>query len=108
MEYQKIDDLSKFVIKIGTVESAEKVEGSDKLLKLIIDFGFEKRQILSGISKYFSPENLVGKQLPVVINLEPRKMMGLESQGMILCASDEDSLALLFPSVTLKNGSDVS
>lgn len=108
MEYQKIDDLRKFIIKIGTVESAEKVEGSDKLLKLILDFGSEKRQILSGISKYFSPENLIGKQLPVVMNLEPRIMMGLESQGMILCAGDDVSLALLSPSVLLKNGSDVS
>jgi methionine--tRNA ligase beta chain len=104
MEYQKIDDLRKFVIKIGTVESAEKVEGSDKLLKLIIDFGFEKRQILSGISKYFSPENLVGKQLPVVINLEPRKMMNKESQGMLMSADVEGKPVLIEVNSEIKNG----
>jgi methionine--tRNA ligase beta chain len=108
MEYQKIEDLRKFIIKIGTVESAEKIEGSKKLLKLIVDFGSEKRQILSGIANFFKCEDLIGKQLPVVVNLEPRKMMGIESQGMILCAVDENSLALLFPSSFLPNGSDVS
>ncbi|TXI33055.1 MAG: methionine--tRNA ligase subunit beta [Niabella sp.] len=108
MEYQKIDDLRKFIIRVGTVLSAEKIEGSEKLLKLMIDFGDEQRQILSGIAKYFQPEELIGKQLPVVINLEPRKMMGLESQGMILCAGNEENLALLHPSKSLPNGSHVS
>lgn len=85
-----IDDFSKVELKVGTVLSAEEVEGSEKLLKLEVDLGEEKhRQILAGVKQYYKPEDLVGKQVIVVANLEPRMMMGLESQGMILAASDE-------------------
>lgn len=108
--FATINDLTKLVIKIGTVLSAERVEGSEKLLKIILDFGEDQpRQILSGIAKWFNPEDLVGKQVPAIINLEPRKMMGLESQGMILMADDDvnQSVSLLHPHKTVPNGSIV-
>jgi methionine--tRNA ligase beta chain len=85
-----IDEFFKVEIKIGKVLSAERMEGSEKLLRLMIDLGEESpRQILSGVAKAISdPAELVGKLVPIVANLEPRKMMGTESQGMMLCADD--------------------
>jgi len=71
---------------VGTILSAEKVEKADKLLKLEIDLGFEKRTIVSGIALHFKPEDIIGKQVVVVANLAPRKMRGIESNGMILMA----------------------
>lgn len=100
-----IEDLIKVEIKLGQVISAEKLEGSDKLLKLSVDFGEEApRQVLSGIAKYVTPEEIIGKQFPFVTNLAPRNMMGLESQAMILAASSGETLALLNPSKDLPNG----
>lgn len=103
--YITIDDFMKVEIKIGQVLSAEKVEGSDKLLKLSVDFGEETpRQVLSGIAKFVTTEDLIGKKLPFVTNLAPRKMMGMESQAMILAGSFGDDLALLNPTKDLPNG----
>ncbi len=100
-----IEDLIKVEIKLGQVISAERLEGSDKLLKLSVDFNEETpRQVLSGIAKYVTPEEIVGKQFPFVTNLAPRNMMGLESQAMILAASSGETLALLNPSKDLPNG----
>ncbi len=102
-----ITDLQKCEIKIGKVLSAERIEGSEKLLKLSIDLGEPTpRQILSGIAKAVEPEALVGKLVPVVANLEPRMMMGLESQGMILCA-DDGAPVLLHPAKEVAPGSIV-
>ena len=84
------DDFKKVQIQIGEVMSAEPVEGSEKLLRLIVKFGEEERQILSGIAKFKTPEDLIGKKIPFVTNLKPRSMMGLESNGMILAASDSE------------------
>ncbi|MES3004971.1 MAG: hypothetical protein V4690_02565 [Patescibacteria group bacterium] len=86
-----IEDFKKIEIKIGHILSAEKIEGSEKLLRLSVDFGEEApRQVLSGIAKHFeNPENLVSKKCAFATNLEPRKMMGLESQAMILAVSGE-------------------
>lgn len=79
------DDFVKVELRVGIVLEAEEVPGSEKLIKQIVDFGeFGKRQILSGIKKWYKPSQLIGKQFVYVVNLEPRKMMGLESQGMIL------------------------
>jgi putative transcription antitermination factor YqgF len=104
-EYITIDDFIKVEIKIGEIMTAETVEGSDKLLKLSVDFGEEKpRQVLSGIAKYVEIEELIGKKFPFVTNLAPRKMMGQESQAMILAGSHENDLALLNPSKDLPNG----
>jgi methionine--tRNA ligase beta chain len=85
-----IDDFFKIELKVGKILSAEKVEGSEKLLKLSIDLGEPiPRQILSGVAKAVSdPTDLVNKLVPIVANLEPRMMMGMESQGMMLCADD--------------------
>lgn len=85
-----IEEFFKVELRIGKILSAERMEGSEKLLRLMIDLGEETpRQILSGVAKAVSdPVELVGKLVPVVANLEPRKMMGTESQGMMLCAND--------------------
>jgi len=101
------EDFKKVDIRVGTIVSAEKVEGSEKLLKLMVDVGEEKhRQIISGIAKYFpDPTVLLDMQTTFVINLEPRSLMGLESQGMLFAASDEEGIALLRPSHFLKPGS---
>ncbi|WP_234735642.1 methionine--tRNA ligase [Tellurirhabdus bombi] len=103
------DDFAKLDIRIGTIVEAERVPKSDKLLKLKVDDGLQQRQILSGIAKHFGPEELIGKQVTFLANLAPRKMMGLESQGMILMAEDRDgSLALLPPHKPVWNGGTVS
>jgi len=86
--YITIDDFAKIDLRVGTVKSAERIPGADKLLKLIVDLGSETRQILSGIAPAYAPEELVGRKVVVVANLAPRKMRGLESAGMILAASD--------------------
>jgi methionyl-tRNA synthetase len=103
------DDFAKLDIRIGTITEAERVPKSDKLLKLRVDDGMGGRQILSGIAKHFAPEELIGKQVTFLANLAPRKMMGHESQGMILMAEDADgSLAMLPPSKPVWNGGGVS
>jgi len=103
------DDFAKIDLKVGTIISAEKVEKADKLLKLEIDLGFEKRIILSGIAQHFSPEEITGKQVVVVANLAPRKMRGIESNGMILMAEDkEGKLHFVKPENVIGNGSGVS
>lgn len=84
------DDFAKLDLKTGKILSAEKVEKADKLLKLEIDLGFEKRIIVSGIALHFKPEEIIGKQVVVVANLAPRKMRGIESNGMILMAEDKN------------------
>lgn len=89
-----IDDFIKVQFRVGTVLEAETVEGSEKLIKQIVDFGDEKRQILSGIKQWYKPSDLIGKQFVYVTNLEPRMMMGIESQGMILCAEGKKPIPL--------------
>ncbi len=103
------DDFSKLDIRIGKVLAAEKMEKSNKLLKLTIDTGVDKRTVLSGIAQHFSPEEIVGKQVTLIANLAPRKMMGIESQGMVLMAEDGDGkLKLLQPSEIIAPGAVVS
>lgn len=100
-------DFQKLDIKIGTIKSVEKIEGSEKLLKIIIDFGVGTRQIISGIAKWYVPEELVGKQVPVLLNLEPKTFLGHESQGMILMAISEERPIQLNPVDTVPSGSIV-
>lgn len=101
------DDFMKVELRVGTVLEAEEIPGSEKLLKLSVDLGEENpRQILSGIKVWYKPSQLVGKQFVFVANLEPRKMMGLESQGMIM-AVGEDKPILLKPSKKVEPGSRV-
>ena len=103
------DDFAKIDLKIGTILSAQKVEKADKLLKLEIDLGFEKRTIVSGIALHFAPADIVGKQVTVVTNLAPRKMRGIESNGMILMAEDADGkLKFINSDEAVENGSAVS
>lgn len=104
-----IDDFSKLDIRVGKVLAAEKMEKSDKLLKLRVDTGVDQRTVLSGIAKHYTPEEMVGKQVTLIANLAPRKMMGIESQGMILMAEDVDGkLRLLQPNEVVNPGSTVS
>ncbi len=92
------DDFAKLDIRVGTVRAVEKIEGADKLLKCTIDFGdFGERTIVSGIAEWKTPEEIVGKQLPYIVNLAPRMLRGVESQGMLLAASDESGVALIIP-----------
>jgi methionyl-tRNA synthetase len=105
----EFSDFAKIDLKVGTIIAAEKVEKADKLLKLNVDLGFEKRTIVSGIALHFEPSAIVGKQVVVVTNLAPRKMRGIESNGMILMAENKDgSLKFVAPSETADNGSGVS
>ncbi len=102
------DDFDKLDLRIGSILSAEKVQKADKLLKLEVDLGFEKRTIVSGIAQHFTPEELVNKQVIVVANLAPRKMRGIESQGMILTAEEPGGrLILVNPDSLAQNGSTV-
>ena len=101
-EFQKAD------LRIGKVILADRVEGSDKLLKLQVDIG-EPRQILSGIAKWYAPEDLIGKQVVVIANLEPRMMMGMESQGMILAAhGEEGEPVILIPAHEVPTGGKIT
>ncbi|MCY0859013.1 MAG: methionine--tRNA ligase subunit beta [Sulfolobaceae archaeon] len=87
-----IDDFYKIDLRVGLVLSVERIEGT-KLLKLIVDLGQEKRQIITGLADYYTPESLVGKRIIVVTNLKPKKIRGFESQGMLLaagCKEDEE------------------
>jgi methionyl-tRNA synthetase len=103
------DDFAKIDLKIGTIVAAEKVEKADKLLKLQVDLGTEIRTIVSGIALHFSAEDIVGKQVTVVTNLAPRKMRGIESNGMILMAEDKlGKLYFVSPTTVIDNGSGVS
>jgi methionyl-tRNA synthetase len=103
------DDFAKLDFRVGTIMSAEKVEKADKLLKLEVDLGFEKRTIVSGIAQHFTPDAIIGKQVVVVANLAPRKMRGIESNGMILMAEDASGkLKFINPDEVTDNGSGVS
>ena len=103
------DDFAKIALKVGTILSAEKVAKADKLLKLEVDMGTELRTIVSGIALHFSPEQIIGQQVVVVANLAPRKMKGIESNGMILMAEDKSGkLHFVSPANMIDNGSGVS
>jgi len=100
-----IDDVAKVYQCIGTIEQVEEIDGSDKLLKLQVNFGpHGMRQVLSGIKKFFSPTDIIGKQAVFIVNLKPRKMMGLESQGMILTVTDADDKLKLLTVDNVPNG----
>jgi methionyl-tRNA synthetase len=104
------DEFMKMDLRTATVLSAEKVEKSDKLLKLLVDTGLDQRTVVSGIAKHYRPEEMVGKQVMLLANLAPRKIMGIESHGMILMAEDAESatLALMLPEKSTINGSTIS
>lgn len=109
MSHITIDDFTKVELRIAKITAAERVPKSDKLLRLTVDLGEpEPRQILAGIGKSYEPEQLIGKQVAVVANLPPRTMMGLQSQGMVLAASDETGLSVLSVDRELPPGTRIS
>ncbi|MCG8579106.1 MAG: methionine--tRNA ligase [Bacteroidales bacterium] len=102
------DDFMKMDIRTGTIVEAEKVAKTKKLMKLLVDTGIDQRTVVSGIAEYYSPEEIIGKQVSILVNLEPRKLRGIESQGMILMAEDADgTLKFVSPEAEVKNGSEV-
>ncbi|MBR3693836.1 MAG: methionine--tRNA ligase subunit beta, partial [Erysipelotrichales bacterium] len=103
------DDFAKLDIRVATVLSCEKHPKADKLLVFQLDFGYEKRQIVSGIAKFYKPEELVGKQVCAIVNLAPRMLRGVESQGMILSSATEDDseLSIVSPAKAMPNGVSV-
>ncbi len=102
-----IEDFAKIELKVGTVIAAERVEKSEKLIKLKVDIG-EERQIVAGIGKAYAPEDLIGKKIVVLVNLKPAKLMGIESQGMLLAATDsEGTLSVLTPEKDVKTGAKI-
>ena len=102
-----IDEFFKTQLRVATVKTAEKVEKSNKLLKLTVQVGDETRTVVSGIAKYYTPEEMIGKQVVLVYNLAPAKLCGIESQGMLLCASDGDKVVLVSPESLVKSGAEV-
>ena len=102
-----IDDFRKIELKVATIKSAEAHPNADKLLVLQIDLGGEQRQICAGIRNSYTPEELVGKQIVVVANLETAKLRGLESQGMLLAASDDGRVIIMTPEKSVQAGAQV-
>lgn len=105
--FATIDDVKKLGLRIGVVKTAERVEKTEKLLKLTVDIGGEERTLIAGIAKVYAPEDLLGKRVVVVTNLEPAKIRGIESRGMILAAASDDSLSLIGPLLDMPAGSEV-
>ena len=94
-QYISIDDFAKVELRVAQIVVAERIPKADKLLRLEVDLGYEKRQILAGIAQYYEPEKLIGRKIVIVANLAPRKMRGLESNGMLLAASLEGGAPVL-------------
>jgi methionine--tRNA ligase beta chain len=103
-----IDEFRNVELRVATVKSAELHPNADKLLVLQVDLGTEQRQICAGIRNHYTPEELVGRQIVVVANLESAKLRGLESQGMLLAASDEGRVIILSPEKSVQPGAKVS
>ena len=104
----QFDDFTKLDIRVGTIIEAEKVAKTKKLLKLMVDTGIDRRIVVSGIAEYYKPEDIIGKQVNILVNLAPKTLRGIESQGMILMAEDiSGKLVFVEPSVQVKNGSEV-
>ncbi len=97
MDSITFEDFKKIEVRIGKIIACEKVADADKLLKLQVDFGDFQRQIVSGIAEFYQPSELEGKNLPFIVNLEPRKFKGEESQGMLMAMDTEDKPVLLIP-----------
>ena len=103
-----IEEFRKLELKVATIKKAEPHPNADKLLVVHVDLGSEERQIVAGIRGYYTPEELVGKQIVVVANLETAKLRGVESEGMLLAASDDDRIVILTPEKRVTPGAKVS
>ncbi len=103
------DDFKKLDIRIGKIVSAEEPEGSEKILKLIVDVGGEERQVLAGIKNSYKTEELIGREVVLIVNLEKKKIMGMESEAMVLAAKDrEGKPVLLIPEQEVLPGSQIT
>lgn len=100
------DDFTKLDLRVGTIKEAEPVNGSEKLLQLTVDIG-EQRTIVAGLAKQYKPDELIGKQVIIIANLEPRSLMGIESQGMVLAADSEAGPVVLIPDKPVDFGSQI-
>ena len=107
-EQINIGDFSKAQLQVGKILSAEKIENGDKLLKFQVDIGEKQIQVLSGIAEYYKPEELIGFKVIVITNLEPIKLRGEFSEGMLLCAKEEDKVTLIRLDEKIKTGSLIS
>lgn len=106
MEFIKFEDFKKIDLRVGKILEADRIENSEKLLKLKVDAG-EIRQIVAGIGKDYSPQDLIGRQIAVVMNLEPKNLLGYESQGMMLAAGCDGKPVLLKPDYEITPGSQI-
>lgn len=105
MDTITFEDFKKVEVRIGKITKCEKAENADKLLKLQVDFGeFGKRQIVSAIAEWYDPEDLEGKKLPFIVNLEPRNFRGHESQGMLMAMDTEERAVFLLPAEDVPEG----
>lgn len=100
----KFEDFAKLEMRMGTVVEAERVAGTDRLIKVIVDVGNEKRQVVAGFGHKHTPEELIGKQVPIVLNIEPIMIRGVESNGIFMALDDENA-TLLVPQNSIPNGS---
>jgi len=102
-----INEFAKLNLRIGKIETAERIESSKKLIKLDVDLGTEKRQMVAGIAEDYNPENLIGALVPVLVNMKPAKLMGVESRGMILAVEVNGKPILLHPDKEVPAGSRI-
>jgi len=107
MENINFEEFQKIELKVAKVIQAERIKESEKLLKLEVDLGGEKRQIVAGVAKFYQPEDLVGREIIMVANLEPRMIFGLESQGMLLAADVNGKPVLLKPDEEVPPGTKI-
>jgi methionyl-tRNA synthetase len=107
METVSYKDFAKLDLRVGKVERIEEVRGADKLYKLTVDLGREKRTLVAGLRPYYQPADLHGKQLIVIANLQPKRIKGIESHGMLLAAQDGSTVAVLRPDRAVGEGSKV-
>jgi methionine--tRNA ligase beta chain len=104
----KFEDFAKIDLRIGKILEASKIPGSQKLLKLLVDLGSERRQVIAGIAKSYLPESLEGKEVVIVFNLESKILMGFESQGMILAIQTKEGPVLVVPEKEVNPGAKIS
>ena len=107
MENISFEEFQKISLRVVKILKAEKIEGSDKLLRLEIDLGEEKRQLVAGIAQFYQPDSLVGREIVVIVNLEPRVIFGLESQGMLLAADNKGQPVILKPDKEVPPGTKI-
>ena len=108
-ETTTFDEFQKMDLRVGTIIDADKIKKSKKLLKLKVDTGIDQRTVVSGIAQFFDPKDIIGKQVSILVNLAPRKMLGIESEGMILMAeNNKGELQFVAPIETSDNGAIIS